>query len=166
MEIEKNKVSNSRVGFTLIEVLIVIGIMAILSIAGSRNFVGYRNKNRLKLAGDEINSMLRTVRDRAISQEENSFWGVYFRNVGGTSNYMVVYYGKPYGSGHTTSSIKYLDNSITFLKPASNNTTTTQFSALSGKLNNSSPVDIEIALKADNKSSSTIIVYPNGRVEY
>ncbi|MDP1688799.1 MAG: prepilin-type N-terminal cleavage/methylation domain-containing protein [bacterium] len=164
----------SGAGFTLIEIIVVMAIMAILATAGTTSFLGFRNKNRLKLAGDEVSSLLRLAHDRAVSQEEGSSWGVHFvNNSTDSSPYFVVYYGNvpsgPSPTGGTTSSIKYLDASLKFVSPSSSAlpyTTTTLFNQLTGNLSNSSPVVIRIALRSDTNSSTTITVYNNGRVDY
>lgn len=140
--------------------------MAILATVGTVNFLGYRNQNRLRLAADEMGSLLRTTQNRAISGEEKNSWGVYFSNVAANSNYYTVFYGKTYPIGATTSSIKYLDSSLKFTQPTASNSTTTIFNQLTGTLSNSSPVTIQIALKSNTNASTTINVYKNGRVEY
>lgn len=168
---EASAASSNCQAFTLIELLITISIIAILASVGTASFLGFHNRNSLKLAGDQISSLLRTVHDRAISQENQSAWGMYFKNDSSNNNYYyVVFYGNappgPPPTGGTTSSITYLDGPLLFLQPSSNNSTTTIFNQLTGNLSNSSPVNIQIALKSDNTASATINVYQNGRVEY
>jgi len=140
--------------------------MAILATVGTVSFLGYRNKNRLKLTGDEISSMLRTVHDRAVSQEEGTSWGVKFVNDNNTNYYYVVFYGNGAPPSGITSTVKYLDGSLKFNLLATNSATTTIFSQLTGNTTSTAPMTVQVAMRSDTNTSTTISVYPNGRVEY
>ena len=72
--------------FTLIELLISIGILAILAGIGFINIVNYKQRQDLSFAGQEIIEVLRNAQNRSLSQEATSTagtggrWGVYFEN--------------------------------------------------------------------------------------
>lgn len=147
------------------ELLVVIAITAILAVASTTDFLGYRNRNRLNLAGEEIGSLLRTVHNRAISQEAQSAWGVRFTSsAGGDDYYYEVFYGASYPG--TKVSEKHLDSALKFLQPENNAVTTTIFSQITGDASHRSPLIVIISLRSDESASTTVTVYPNGRVEY
>lgn len=67
-------------GFTLVELLISLTIIAIVSVIGFTNLTGTREKMAVNLEVEKIATYLRNVRDRAISGEDDSSWGVRFVN--------------------------------------------------------------------------------------
>ena len=67
-------------GFTLVEVLIVIGIIAILSTTGFLYLGSSDPSIRLTRNAESIVALLRSAQERAINQEGSVRWGVYFNN--------------------------------------------------------------------------------------
>lgn len=64
----KFSISKDSHGFTLIEIIVVFGVMAILSSIGIASFVNYSKAQQVSGATNEIKTMLLTARSRALSQ--------------------------------------------------------------------------------------------------
>lgn len=79
MRLRKNK------GFSLIELIIVIAILAIVLAIAAPNFMAYRDNSNLKEATRDISSDIQLYKQRAVS--ENKQYRMVF-NVGG-NNYTV-----------------------------------------------------------------------------
>lgn len=60
--------SNLETGFTLIELIIVISIMAILTVAGVISFVDYGRSQSVSAVALSMESILQLSRSRALSQ--------------------------------------------------------------------------------------------------
>ncbi len=87
-------------GFTIVELLIVLGITAILATIGVVGFSGFRHSQTLGFQVNEIISDLRWTASRALSQESGTAWGVYFVNpVGDDNDYYEIWSGISHGSG-------------------------------------------------------------------
>lgn len=67
-------------GFTLVEILIVIGIMAIVSTTGFLYLGSSDPALRLTHNAESMVALLRSAQERAINQEGSVRWGVYFKN--------------------------------------------------------------------------------------
>ena len=78
--------------FTLIELIISIGILAILAGVGFINIVNYKHRQDLTSTTQEIIEVVRNAQNRSLSQEATSTagtggrWGVYFENPTGAGN--------------------------------------------------------------------------------
>ena len=111
----------SKRGFTAIELVLAIGIVAVLSTLGTSNYVGYKNEETLNSTALRIAADLRGTIQRSQAQENGSQWGVHFQNGVGASDLYTIWYGTDYASalasGHTLTSY-YLPQTISFLDPA------------------------------------------------
>ncbi len=148
--------------FTLIELLMVLGITAILAVFLIMSPLGFRSQQDLNLTVSEIMAALRNAQDNSISQESESVWGIYFDNINGSG-----FYDFFSGSGYSSTNIvsrSALRSSIKFVQPAVGASSTVIFSAVSGL-----PVastTIIIALREDPSSSRVITINANGQIQY
>lgn len=76
-------------GFTLVEVLIVFGIIAIVGSAGFFYLGSGDPAIRINKGADAIIATLRSAQERAINQEDNSLWGVYLNNASADGPYTI-----------------------------------------------------------------------------
>lgn len=70
--------SNKKRGIALIELIVVIGILAILVGISATAFLFLRKKTDLDSSTQEIINMLRIAREKTIASEQASQYGVYF----------------------------------------------------------------------------------------
>lgn len=76
---KKNKNYCSRSGFTLVELLVTIGLVIVMGTVGLVGISDYRDRQALVSAVHEIVSALRDAQNRSITQAEDLEWGVHFR---------------------------------------------------------------------------------------
>ena len=67
-------------GYTLIELLLVISIMAILITVGVLNFSNYQTRHDVDLGVQTIATALRDAQSRALTGEGNANWGLRVEN--------------------------------------------------------------------------------------
>lgn len=79
------KVSAST-GFTLVELLLVIGIIATLGVIGIPNYLGLRNRKRLDSAVERVVREINLGISRSRSQEDGAQWWIHFENPDGADN--------------------------------------------------------------------------------
>ncbi len=78
-------------GFTLLELLIVMALVVILSTVGLLSLVGFRSQQSLRLAGQNLVTVLRDTQQKSVSQEGGQQWGVRIvHQVGGRDYYAVL----------------------------------------------------------------------------
>lgn len=150
-----------RAGFTLLELLLVIGILAVVAVAG----VGYyRNsvKNiELDSTAKNIAETLRDARSRAMAGQSSYNWGVNFVNSSTPNTYYYELFSTPtnYNDASTTiDSAFYLPGTITFSSPAAGATTTIVFNKITGT---TATTSITISFEG---TTTTISVTPVGNV--
>lgn len=64
-------------GYTLIELIIAIGIIAIVSTAAFLNLSGYAARRDLELATRRVAALFRDAQSRSVTQEDGMAWGVH-----------------------------------------------------------------------------------------
>lgn len=149
--------------FTLIELLIVIGIAAVLATVGVLNLFNYRAQNDLDMTIKEIVSALRVAQNYSISQEliesgSGRKWGVHFES----GNY-VLFRGIDYNdSGKVIASKSALRQTVEFKTMPS--PADIIFEPITGKPNSSNT--IEVSLKSDTNNYKTITISNNGQIQH
>ncbi|MDO8443294.1 MAG: prepilin-type N-terminal cleavage/methylation domain-containing protein, partial [bacterium] len=118
-------------GFTLIELLITLGITVILGSVGTANYFNYQSSVATEAAAAELTGTLRDARQRAISQDQSSAWGVYINSVADANDYYELFYGDSYAAG-TVVSRTTLSTSVQFSVPAQGSTLEINFAKSTG----------------------------------
>lgn len=120
-------------GFTFIEVVIVVALVVIISATALISLSGYRTSQNLKLAANEIFSVIKDVQNRSITQQDGKQWGLRFTNAtSGTQSYETFS-----GASYATSAVDRLYSlarNVKFGEPGPSSTVDVVFSAISGKL--------------------------------
>jgi len=150
-------------GFTLVELLIVIGIIAIVSVTATFNIFSYRGQQELDLTAREIVVSLRNAQDRSISQESGSRFGIHFENPSGDQGFYDLFSGPTYATG-TIISKTSLRSIIQFSDPTSGNNKDVIFAPVTGLPNASTT--IIISLKRDASVNKTITINSNGQISF
>ena len=143
--------------FTLIELLIVIGITVVLATISFLNIFNFRGQNDLDLTVKEIVVVLRNA------QESGSRWGVHFENPVSAGGFYDLFSGIDYSTSSLVSR-STLRSNLQFSDPAGGNSKDIIFSPVSGLPGGSST--IIIFTKNNPSVSSTIIVNSNGQIQY
>ena len=119
-------------GVTLIELLITVGILAVVAVIGALSLSSYRERQKLELEGRELATILRDVQNRSLSQESGTPWGIRFVNAtSGTYTYQ-IFSGSSYASGTIVES-QALSTGISFSEPYASSTYDITFPALTGR---------------------------------
>lgn len=84
-------------GFTLIELVIAVGIIGLMGAIGLVSFVNSRHVRNLSNSGQEIISVLRLAQTKTLAGENNSSWGVKLE----TSRYILFRGGSYAGASWT-----------------------------------------------------------------
>ncbi|MCX6743663.1 MAG: prepilin-type N-terminal cleavage/methylation domain-containing protein [Candidatus Parcubacteria bacterium] len=78
-------------GFSLIELIVVIGIIAILAIFLLPVSLNYYQREVLKKTEDQLVWLLKEARDNAINQKNGSYFGLYIAN-----DNFIIFQGQSY----------------------------------------------------------------------
>lgn len=65
-------------GFTLIEILVSVGIIVLLAAGALLSFSKSRNAQNLSTSGQDVLSLLRLAQSKSLAGEDNTSWGVSF----------------------------------------------------------------------------------------
>lgn len=155
---------NSR-GFTLIELIISLVIIAIIAIVGFSNLSGHQEKLTVDLEAEKIVAYLREARNRALAGEDNSSWGVHFVNVDNGTDYYNLFKGSTFDSGDIVDT-HYVSKKVEFIVPPVNSSTDVIFVKSTGNLSNSATTTIVVRSIIEPRFSSTIEVNRVGQINY
>lgn len=78
-------------GFTLIEMLVVIAIIAIVGVVTLSRFSGGKNSTDLSTTGEQIASVLRQAESQSESGVNGVTWGVHFSNATNTAPFYAIF---------------------------------------------------------------------------
>ena len=148
-------------GFTLFEILLVTGIGIIL---GALVFVSITKLNAeqdLELAASSVVSFVRGAQQRAISQESNTTWGVWFNNASSGPDSYMLFSGLPFGSATSTA---LLPVAVEFSDPSSGNGKFVLFQNIKGIP--TTTVSVTMRLISDVTKTRTITISTNGSISY
>lgn len=126
-------------GFTVIELVVALGIIVLIGSIGLVSFVNSRNVRNLSNSGQEIISVLRLAQTKTLAGEDNSSWGVKLE----TSRY-VLFRGSSY-AGASWTEIFNLPGSIEIANIAlAGGGQEIVFSRLYGKTNQTGSFDLRV----------------------
>lgn len=103
-------------GFSLLELLIVIGIMAVLLVAGGGMYRNFGKSVELSATSQTIAADLRQMQSKAMVGEGGYKWGVHFVK-DAEGDYYTLF--STDGTNSTTTATTTLSSGITFADPAS-----------------------------------------------
>lgn len=155
-----NKILKKRFerGFTLVELLIVMAIMAVLTTIVFSSFLSFRDSQALSKDTDNIVSMLRQAREQTLSSKNSSVYGVHFSATSTT-----LFVGNTYSISTTTNKTFVLNGSDSILTVSLNGGgSDTVFRRLSGETSQNGTVTISSPRLTNTK---TITIHKTGLVE-
>lgn len=150
-------------GFTLLEIILSLGILAILATAGFGIYFGFQGSVRVGEESEKIADILRQARSNAISGENSAKWGVRFIYPEVGESYYDFFWGENYGVA-TTTERNYLPTGVIFTNPAASSTLDAIFNRRSGALTVTSTITITVKNEAGDIVKD-IIVEPNGLIK-
>lgn len=158
-------------GFTLIELMIVIGLIGVIAFFAWANLRGVGNQQELNNTTRSITALLRDAQQRSITQVDGRYWGVRFESyppAGGERDRYFLF------STPSISLPSLATTTLITLKPFIKlaTTSTVIFNQISGELSligcpaafASSTIRLDIL--NNPQSSSTIKVFCNGKIEF
>ena len=152
-----------KAGFSLLELVIVITIIAILGSIGFVKLTDYFIRNNLEKDAQKIAFTLKNARDRSISQDRGLQWGVHFENPTSGQGFYELFAGTSY-PGQTILR-NNLNTGVEFLTPADGLSQNILFSKITGLALASTT--IVIALSNDNSITKSIIISgANSEISY
>ncbi len=107
---KQNKIKTKELysrGFTLIEIIVVICIVAVMGSVVMYNLSAKRNDQTVNSAEDEVVALLNEARSSTLSAEQNLQYGVHFQ-----TNQAILFQGATYVSGATGTREISIDPSI------------------------------------------------------
>ncbi|MBU2101603.1 type II secretion system GspH family protein [Patescibacteria group bacterium] len=103
------RVSNEKKGFTLTELIIVIGVMAIIGSIGMPNYFSFRQKSIIDGEAQKLMALMRDGVGRAKSQEDGVVWAIEINNADAD-----FYQLRSGGATGTPVGIHYLNSVVEF----------------------------------------------------
>ncbi|GEM_PF-3438405 len=147
---------NSRLGYTLIEILTILGITAVVGTAALVNLpTMFRSESILDAAASELRAQLTFAQQNSASQNLGDNWGVYLDATAAGSHNYKVFRGNSYAVGTVIQTVS-LPSEVIFLSPAQGNIDEVIFEKASG--DSLDPHSIILALAADNLQARYIAI--------
>jgi type II secretory pathway pseudopilin PulG len=120
----------SNSAFTLIETLIVTGILAALVTTAFVQLAGFKARHSFDLDSETIVGALSNAQSKSIQQENGQSWGVRFANVNGQAQYQ-IFSGTTYNSANVVTADS-LSAVSSFTNPPATSTLDVVFNKLTG----------------------------------
>jgi Tfp pilus assembly protein FimT len=156
MYCKKNK------GVSFIEILIIIGIVALMTMFLAPNLLKYYYKTQVEKDAQRIVATLRMARDNSISQKDSLSWGVHFENATNT-DFFILFKGDSYSLGTPVQRVN-LSANVIFSNIPQSSSTDIIFSKLSGLPASTSSIIISLA--NDSSVYHNIKIFPSGEINY
>ena len=155
----------TRKGFSLIELVLVVGAIAVIAAIVFPDLRGRRSVTELDLTTRAIGAVLREAQQNALLGASSSAWGVHFDNTD-ESPFYALYAGTYTASSTDTRALlpKRLRFRATSVPPGES--LDVLFSAGTGRAAQSYAIGIELNETAGSVTSTTITVSQSGNIQY
>lgn len=140
-------------GFTLVEILIVIGISALLLSLGTMSLYGFHSSQTVDNEARRLVSVLKSAQEKSIGQDGGSAWGVSFP---GNNSYTLFR-----GSDSLVTETHTLKSPLTMTLNVI--TSNVIFSKATGKPTPAGSIELFDGVAANNK---TVTISPQGKIDY
>lgn len=117
-------------GFTLLELLITVAIVAVMSVVAGTGYIALQRRMALDSVASDIVVALRRAQQKAIAQEEGVVWGIHFDNTG-SQGFFSLFTGSPYNPANVRET-QYIVRPVTFVYPESGTAVDVVFAKLTG----------------------------------
>ncbi len=140
-------------GFTLMEILISMMILAALGVVGVAYLGGYHRSASIESEAEKITAYLRQVQNKALSGEaitgeDPTDWGVRFVNPTGGEGYYAIFRGSSFDPANSDETV-YLPKEVLFLDPAASSTKDIVFQRVTGRPIATSTIILQSAANAN-----------------
>ena len=149
-------------GFTLIELIIVISIVAIISGFGIVNYVGLRANSIFNQQTERLVADIRFTRERSRAQEDGKQWGVHLENPVDDESFYEIWKGDSYVLGTVVERVN-LSGGVRFSDPPPGSVKDVIFSKTTGMLSVTSTIILE---SPPAGKSAMITLTAQGLVDY
>lgn len=99
--------AKNKEGFTILEAVIVVSVLAILLAASSANFIVFKKKYDLDGSVSEVAGVLRLAHVKSLAAQQNSRYGVYFDTAASPQKY-ILFKGQNYAARDIASDQIYI----------------------------------------------------------
>ncbi len=79
-------------GFTMVELLVTLGVIAVIATFSVIGLSGYRSTATLTSATKQVGALLREAQSNAMAQSQGAAWGVHFDNTIATAAFYSLFY--------------------------------------------------------------------------
>ena len=149
-------------GFSIIEMIIVIAILAVLATVVVTNFPSFLSNSSLNNNTQQFVSVLKLAQNRALASENYSQFGIYI-NTGVSPHQYISFKGASYTSRDTSADKVYvLDSTVEFYGINLGGGSEIVFDKLTGASEETG--DISIRIKNDTSKSKTVYITSSGTV--
>lgn len=162
--------TQGHAAFTLIEVMIALGVSVLLIVVSTLYLAGYRSNQHVDIQAGKLAALMQSAQGKSASQENNARWGVFINNPAGAPATFALYQvnenlfsvGEPFAiaPGIVFEQLN-LPAGVTFTDPVLNGQTNVVFARGTGL----PLVATNVSLQAGS-IQSTIYADANGRIEY
>ncbi len=163
MDLFQKNITNRR-AFTLIELIIVIGLMVAISLFVFPALFGRRNTADMQNTAQQIASLLRQAQNDSVSGKQGVSWGVHFENGTSTAPFYALF-SSAYGATSTVAhyalppTVGYVTSTL-----AAGSSLDIIFSQVSG--NASASTSVGLYLLSQPSAQSIISIASSGAVSY
>lgn len=156
---------NRQKGITLVELLVIVGILGILAALSLPVFIFFQKESDLNNSTEEIVNTLRLAQNKTLASEEASQWGVYFNTSTSPQQY-ILFKGSSYETRATSSDkISQLPKTLEISEIKLEGQKEVVFEKITGNLANLSQVgEVSLRLKTDISKTKTIYLENSGKV--
>lgn len=143
-------------GFTLIEILVIVGIIFLLAVIGFSGFVVFSEMESINSSIDLIISALHSARTQTLSSKQADQYGVHFEN-----NKIVIFKGTAYNPSDPSNKEKPISSKVEISSISlAGGGQEVIFNRFSG--NTAQPGTVTVHSKRDPSKTKTIAILPSG----